>query len=145
MKLHTGMSAGTNRCPKCNGEMVQGFTCGREGPNRVVSTWVEGAPEKVGMLFRQVRKFRRTSAFRWGSSAVRRADSWSRTRARSSPPNNAELADFALGSDAPIALDYRQSIDCPTVIRYRWSEWAERNCWVYVAPSFSQFAEKLEL
>jgi len=28
----SGMSAGTNRCPKCNGEMVQGFTCGREGP-----------------------------------------------------------------------------------------------------------------
>ena len=50
------MSAGTNRCPKCNGEMVQGFTCGREGPNRVVSTWVEGAPEKVGWMFRQVRK-----------------------------------------------------------------------------------------
>ena len=50
------MSAGTNRCPKCNGEMVQGFTCGREDPNRVVSTWVEGAPEKVGWLFRQVRK-----------------------------------------------------------------------------------------
>ena len=50
------MSAGTNRCPKCNGEMVQGFICGREGPNRVVSTWVEGAPEKVGWLFRQVRK-----------------------------------------------------------------------------------------
>jgi hypothetical protein len=36
--------------------MVQGFTCGREGPNRIVSTWDEGAPEKVGWLFRQVRK-----------------------------------------------------------------------------------------
>ena len=48
------MSAGTNRCPKCNGEMVQGFTCGREGPNRVVSTWVEGTPETVGWLFQQV-------------------------------------------------------------------------------------------
>ena len=50
------MSAGTNRCPKCNGEMVQGFTCGREGPNRIVSTWVKGAPKKVGWLFRQARK-----------------------------------------------------------------------------------------
>jgi hypothetical protein len=50
------MSAGTNRCPKCNGEMVQGFTCGREGPNRVIHTWDEGTPEKVGWLFRQVRK-----------------------------------------------------------------------------------------
>lgn len=50
------MSAGTNRCPKCNGDMVQGFTSGRDGPNRVVSTWVEGTPEKVGWLFRQVGK-----------------------------------------------------------------------------------------
>ena len=50
------MSAGTNRCSKCNGGMVQGFTCGREGPNRILSTWDEGVPEKVGWLFRQVRK-----------------------------------------------------------------------------------------
>ena len=50
------MSAGTNRCPKCNGAMVRGFTCQREGPNRVLSTWEEGEPEKVGWLFRQVRK-----------------------------------------------------------------------------------------
>ena len=50
------MSAGTNRCPKCNGGMVQGFTCGREGPNRILSTWEEGVPEKVGWLFRQIRK-----------------------------------------------------------------------------------------
>lgn len=50
------MSAGTSRCPKCNGEMVQGFIYGREGPNRVVSTWVEGMPEMVGRLFRQTRK-----------------------------------------------------------------------------------------
>jgi len=50
------MTVGMNRCPKCNGEMVQGFTYGREGPNRVVSTWVEGAPEKVGWLFVQARE-----------------------------------------------------------------------------------------
>jgi len=49
------MSEGTNRCPKCNGEMVQGFTCGREGPNRVLLTWDEGVPKMVGWLFRQVR------------------------------------------------------------------------------------------
>ena len=84
------MSVGTNRCPKCDGDMVQGFTYGREGPNRVVSTWVEGVPEKVGWLFVQAKELRRTSAFRWGSFVVRRADSWSRTRARSSPPSNAE-------------------------------------------------------
>ncbi len=50
------MSAEANRCPKCNGAMVQGFTCGREGPNRVVSTWIEGVPEEVGWLFQQVKK-----------------------------------------------------------------------------------------
>ena len=40
------MSAETTRCPKCNGEMVQGFTFESEGPKCVVSAWVEGAPEK---------------------------------------------------------------------------------------------------
>jgi len=56
MKPTTAKSAEKNRCLKCGGEMVQGFICGREGPNRVVTTWDEGAPEKVGRLFRQVRK-----------------------------------------------------------------------------------------
>ena len=48
------MSVEANRCLKCNGEMVQGFIFGREGPNRIVSTWVEGAPRKFGWLFQQV-------------------------------------------------------------------------------------------
>ena len=35
------------RCPKCNGEMVQGFIFDREdGGLRRVSNWVEGAPGK---------------------------------------------------------------------------------------------------
>ena len=35
------------RCPKCTGEMVQGFIFDRaEGNNRRVSNWVEGAPGK---------------------------------------------------------------------------------------------------
>jgi len=55
------------------------------------------------------------------------------------------IADFGLGSDAPIALDYRQSLDCPSVIHYRWSHRGERNRWIYVAPSFRQFADMLEL
>ena len=34
-------------CPKCNGEMVQGFIFDRaDGGNRRVINWVEGAPEK---------------------------------------------------------------------------------------------------
>jgi hypothetical protein len=40
------MSAEPIRCPKCNGEMVQGFILEYKGPNRLVSTWIEGAPEK---------------------------------------------------------------------------------------------------
>ena len=40
------MSAEPTRCSKCNGEMVQGFLFESEGPRRMVSTWVEGAPEK---------------------------------------------------------------------------------------------------
>ncbi len=40
------MSADRSRCPKCNGAMVQGFLFESEGPRRMVSNWVEGAPEK---------------------------------------------------------------------------------------------------
>jgi len=36
------------RCPKCNGEMVQGFIFDRaDGGQRRISSWVEGAPEKA--------------------------------------------------------------------------------------------------
>jgi hypothetical protein len=41
------MSLQSTACPKCNGEMVQGFTFEIDGPKRVVSTWVEGAPEST--------------------------------------------------------------------------------------------------
>ena len=41
------MSTKAIQCPKCNGEMVQGFIFDREhaGTRRVIN-WVEGAPEK---------------------------------------------------------------------------------------------------
>jgi uncharacterized protein with PIN domain len=42
----SNMSAEANRCPKCKGEMVQAFVFESQGPRRIVSTWVEGAPEK---------------------------------------------------------------------------------------------------
>ena len=42
------MTAGTTRCPKCNAVMVQGFIVEfHAGGKRLVSTWVEGAPEKA--------------------------------------------------------------------------------------------------
>jgi hypothetical protein len=41
------MSAARTRCPKCNGEMVQGLIVDYgQGPGRLVSGWVEGAPQK---------------------------------------------------------------------------------------------------
>ena len=41
------MSTKALQCPKCNGEMVQGFIFDRaDGGNRRVINWVEGAPEK---------------------------------------------------------------------------------------------------
>ena len=44
-----GLSISTKaiKCPKCNGEMVQGFIFDRaDGGTRRVINWVEGAPEK---------------------------------------------------------------------------------------------------
>jgi hypothetical protein len=50
------MSAVPTRCPKCNGEMVQGFIWHATGPTRLVSSWVEGAPEKTSWLFQESTK-----------------------------------------------------------------------------------------
>jgi hypothetical protein len=42
------MSAAKTQCPKCNCEMVQGFTVDfRGGGERVVTNWIEGPPEKI--------------------------------------------------------------------------------------------------
>jgi len=41
------ISAEAIKCPKCNGEMVQGFIIDFKGSKfSIVSTWVEGAPGK---------------------------------------------------------------------------------------------------
>jgi hypothetical protein len=47
------------------------------------------------------------------------------------------IGDFGLGSDAPLALDFRKSPTNPSVIRLKWA--AEGNHWVEVAPSFAAF------
>ena len=68
-----------------------------------------------------------------------------------SPPGDIDferaviIGDFGLGSDAPIALDYRKNLSNPSVIRYRWSPYGKTNRWVYVASSFEEFAELLQL
>jgi hypothetical protein len=51
------------------------------------------------------------------------------------------IGDFGLGSDAPIALDYRERGDEPRVIRLRWA--SEGNHWIQVAPTFAAFAAQL--
>lgn len=50
------MSARSMRCPKCPGEMVQGFIWHSTGPQRRVSSWVEGAPEKSSWIFQESTK-----------------------------------------------------------------------------------------
>jgi hypothetical protein len=52
------------------------------------------------------------------------------------------IGDFGLGSDAPIALDYRQRIDQPSVIRLRWAK--DGNHWIEIAPTFAAFASFLK-
>ena len=50
------MSAEPTRCSKCNGEMVQGFIFEYDGFMRMVSAWVEGAPEKSWFRWAKVPK-----------------------------------------------------------------------------------------
>ncbi len=57
------------------------------------------------------------------------------------------IGDFGLGSDAPIALDYRANFENPPVIRLRWGEPFAKdfsnNHWVEIAPSFAEFIQML--
>jgi hypothetical protein len=55
------------------------------------------------------------------------------------------IGDFGLGSDAPILLDYRATINCPSVLRLRWSNDNGENHWVEIARSFEAFATLLGL
>lgn len=56
-----------------------------------------------------------------------------------------EIADFGLGSDAPILLDYRASRTDPRVIRLSWSGNSRPNEWVLVAVDFPSFMKALGL
>ncbi len=54
-----------------------------------------------------------------------------------------DIGDFGLGSDAPILLDYRESLSHPRVIRLKWSGHGKNNEWVRMADSFSDFVTTL--
>jgi hypothetical protein len=55
------------------------------------------------------------------------------------------IADLGIGYDQPIALDYRPSIDRPSVITLRWSERGDENRWILVAPDIEEFARMVLL
>lgn len=55
------------------------------------------------------------------------------------------IADFGLGSDSPIILDYRMSPTSPQVLRLRWSEPGQENNWAMMTPDFRTFVEALGL
>ena len=61
------------------------------------------------------------------------------------------IADFGIGADRPIALDYRVSLGQPRVVVLCWSAydpaipWGDGNRWVEVSPSFQDFAELIGL
>ena len=54
------------------------------------------------------------------------------------------IADFGLGSDSPVLLDYRQDRFNPAVIRLQWRK-PQPNVWVCCANDFNEFADKLGL
>ncbi len=61
------------------------------------------------------------------------------------PEAAVEIADFGLGSDAPILLDYRDGPTDPCVIRLSWPGDGRPNRWVVMAPDFRSFVEVLGL
>lgn len=60
------------------------------------------------------------------------------------PDLSVVIADFGIGSDSPILLDYRKDPDSPTVIRLLWRKPAS-NIWVRCAETFDEFADMLQL
>jgi hypothetical protein len=64
-----------------------------------------------------------------------------------SPEASIEIADFGVGFDSPILLDYRNGPTDPCVIRLCWSreKGVSNTNWVQCADSFDSFADMLGL
>jgi Domain of unknown function (DUF6487) len=58
------MSATPDQCPKCNGQMEQGFVLDFTYGTRLVSQWVPGAPEKVFLIGIKIPKMIPIGTFR---------------------------------------------------------------------------------
>jgi hypothetical protein len=101
-------------------------------------------PDERGIIYLAAPPFR---------AAGRRADPKDFYNSPSSDPGGIDLdraiiiGDFGIGSDAPIALDYREDATNPRVIRLRYNE----DCpplagrWVLLAPDFPSFVSALGL
>lgn len=61
------------------------------------------------------------------------------------PDATIEIADFGVGADSPILLDYRRGPSNPRVIFLEWPGGDGENYWVEMAPDFDSFAEMLGL
>lgn len=73
---------------------------------------------------------------------------YDRTLQQIDPERALFIADFGHGSDAPIALDFRNGDDDPPVIGLKWDESGiigGLNKWVRLADSFSDFVRVLDL
>ena len=55
------------------------------------------------------------------------------------------IADFGLGADSPILLDFQIDRANPRVIYLHWPGKGEPNCWVELAPDFDGFVGMLGL
>ena len=56
-----------------------------------------------------------------------------------------DIGGFGLGSDSPILLDYRDSVDQPKLVKLHWTPYAKDNRWVHLAKSFDEFVSILKL
>ena len=55
------------------------------------------------------------------------------------------IADFGLGSDSPVILDFARDASNPPVLRLRWGPRGQGNEWVQGARDFDEFAAMLGL
>jgi hypothetical protein len=61
------------------------------------------------------------------------------------PEASIAIADFGLGADTPILLDYRSGPMDPRVIQLEWAERGGANYWVIMAENFAEFVDMLGL
>ena len=61
------------------------------------------------------------------------------------PERTLIIADFELGSDTMVALDYRHNASELAVIRLVWGDRGTPNRWVQIAPTFDEFWAMIEL